>query len=108
MVTEKQKANLVMFKKGESRTRECGKKGKKASDETKARKKRLREIAEIMFRLPLRGDGQQVELEEVKSLQEAAAMNMSVAEASVAAVIRRVLAGDIRAAELLYKIVGEI
>lgn len=93
------------FKAGEN-ARENGKKGGIESGKARARKKTMRETAEILLALPLM-QGKCADIESFKNLQAADGKNITTQSAIILQQIRNALQGDKAAAEFIRDLIGE-
>lgn len=93
------------FKAGEN-ARENGKKGGIESGKARARKKTMRETAEILLALPLM-QGKCADIESFKNLQAAKGKNITTQSAIILQQIRNALQGDKAAAEFIRDLIGE-
>lgn len=85
---------------------ENGRKGGKASSESKRRKKEMRERLEILLSLPI-NEGKGAEIEKIKSFGALKGKNITVEDAVLIAITQKALKGDIQASTFLRDTVGE-
>lgn len=95
--------NLKNFKKGEARTTELARKGNKKSQETKARKRTMREWAQFYGQLPLHKG----KIKDPKTGEEIKDGNPTMDGAVIASAYGRAMKGDGRAMQFLATIKGE-
>ena len=95
--------NLKNFKKGEARTTELARIGNKKSQETKARKRTMREWAEFYGQLPLHKG----KIKDPKTGEEIKDGNPTMDGAVIASAYGRAMKGDGRAMQFLATIKGE-
>lgn len=103
--------NLKNFKKGEARTTELARKGQKASVEAQAKKRTMREWAELYGQLPL----QKGKLKDPKTAQDLGKdpktglpkSNVTMDGAILASAYAKAMKGDVRAMQFLATIKGE-
>lgn len=81
-------------------------KGGRVSAEKKRERKMFREIFTHMLELPI-GDGEAQQLEQIKNLAEVNGMNLTSAQAISLAILQNALNGDVKAFEVIAKIMGE-
>lgn len=85
---------------------ECGRKGGKASGETKRRKKAMKETLEVLLAMPVR-NGKYADIESIKSFGQLKGKNINVQEAILISMIQRALKGDVHASEFVRNTAGE-
>lgn len=102
-----QKTNLIAPSEGGYKftKADSSKGGKKRAKKIKAQK-RFNEIMEIVLAMPM-SDGKQADIEKVKSVADLQGKNITLREAIGMTMAKRALDGDIRAMELLLKLLGE-
>ena len=85
---------------------ENGRKGGKASAESKRRKKEMRERLELLLSMPI-GNGKGAELEKIKSYAAIKGKNVTVEDAILIAITQKAMKGDIPAGTFIRDTVGE-
>ena len=101
------KQNLIPnSERSPSEVRENGRKGGKASGETRRRKKEMRERLEILLSMPI-SSGKNADIESIKSFGALKGKNITVEDAVLIAITQKALKGDIQAGTFLRDTVGE-
>lgn len=96
--------NLRKFKKGETRTVDSARKGQKKSTEAQIRKRTMREWAEMYGSLPLHPD----KVKDPKSAEGIRDANPTMDGAVIGAMYGKAVKGDVRAANFLAQMKGQI
>ena len=96
--------NLKHFKKGETRTVESARKGQKKSTEAQIKKRTMREWAQMYGELPLHPG----KIKDAKSAEGIKDANPTMDGAVLAAMYNRALKGDVRAANFLAQMKGQL
>lgn len=97
--------NLKPFVKGDERTRECGRKGGKASGEARAKRKNMRDTMEIFLSMPMKR-GKIKNIEDVKSVADLKDINLTMQDELVLALMKTALMGG-RDGVNAFKIINE-
>lgn len=85
---------------------ENGRKGGKASAESKRRKKEMRERLELLLSMPI-NNGKGAEIEKIKSFGAIKGKNITVEDAILIAIAQKAMKGDISAGTFIRDTVGE-
>ena len=105
-VNKKSLENLRPLKKGDPESLEISKKGGKARQADRLKRKSMKEDFNILLKLPLK-KGEMVYSEDIQNLAEAKGMNISVQNAIDIAMVERAMLGDVQAAIYIRDTVGE-
>lgn len=95
--------NLKNFKKGEARTTELARKGQKKSVEAQAKKRTMRQWAELYGSLPVKKG----KIKDPKSGADIKDANPTLDGAILASAYSKAMKGDVRAMQFLATIKGE-
>ena len=96
--------NLKHFKKGEARTVDSARKGQRKSTEAQIRKRTMREWAQMYGELPLHPD----KIKDPKSAEGIRDANPTMDGAVIGAMYGKAVKGDVRAANFLAQMKGQI
>ena len=100
-------ANEQNLRPGEYKlSQEEPKKGGIASGKARREKKAIKDIVELVLKMPLK-DGKKTSVDRIKSLASANGQNISVQEALVLKTTQKALQGDIKALRLLLEMAGQ-
>ena len=100
-------ANEQNLRPGEYKlSQEEAKKGGIASGKARREKKAIKDIVELVLKMPLK-DGKKTSVDRIKSLASANGQNISVQEALVLKTTQKALQGDIKALRLLLEMAGQ-
>lgn len=101
--------NLIPFASADE-ARKKGRAGGIASARARQERKSMRETAEILLKMPMKG-GPVDSLAGIESLQAVMSkdnpVNLTLQDMTVIALVRKSIKGDIRAMEMLMELVGE-
>ena len=85
---------------------EFGKKGSAKANETRKRKRAMRETLEVFLSMPLKA-GKEYNIEKIKNFASLKGKNITVNEALMIAQIQKALKGDTNALEFIRDMVGQ-
>lgn len=86
---------------------EYGKKGCVKSAEVRREKRRMKESLNILLQMPLKSNGKEYDLEEIKSFASLKGKNITVEQAMLIAQIQKALKGDTNAIKFLREASGQ-
>lgn len=99
--------NLIYGNKlSQSKAREYGKKGGKASGKARREKKALQDITKELLNMAAKSE-ELTDIEDIQSFADIKGKNITVQEAITIAIITKALKGDYKAAEYLRDTAGE-
>ena len=85
---------------------EYGRKGAEKANETKRKRKEMRETLDILLNMPLK-KGKVYSAEEIKSFADLKGKNITIDQAMMVCLIQKALKGDINAIAMIRDTVGE-
>ena len=85
---------------------ECGRKGAEKANETKRKRKEMRETLDILLNMPLK-KGKVYSAEEIKSFAELKGKNITIDQAMIITLVQKALKGDLNAITMVRDTVGE-
>lgn len=86
---------------------EYGKKGCVKSAEVRRNKRRMRESLKVLLKMPLKGRGNEVDIEDIKAFAQLNGKNVTVQDAILIAQIQKAMRGDTKAMEFIRDLSGE-
>lgn len=85
---------------------ECGRKGAEKANETKRKRKEMRETLDILLNMPLK-KGKVYSAEEIKSFADLKGKNITIDQAMMVCLVQKALKGDLNAIGMVRDTVGE-
>ena len=85
---------------------ECGRKGAEKANETKRKRKEMRETLDILLNMPLK-KGKVYSAEEIKSFADLKGKNITIDQAMMITLVQKALKGDLNAIGMVRDTVGE-
>ena len=85
---------------------ECGRKGAEKANETKRKRKEMRETLDILLNMPLK-KGKVYSAEEIKSFADLKGKNIAIDQAMMVCLVQKALKGDLNAISMVRDTVGE-
>lgn len=85
---------------------ECGRKGAEKANETRRKRKEMRETLDILLNMPLK-KGKVYSAEEIKSFADLNGKNITIDQALMVKLIQKALKGDLNAIGMVRDTVGE-
>ena len=85
---------------------ECGRKGAEKANETKRKRKEMRETLDILLNMPLK-KGKVYSAEEIKSFADLKGKNITIDQAMMITLVQKALKGDLNAITMVRDTVGE-
>ena len=85
---------------------ECGRKGAEKANETKRKRKEMRETLDILLNMPLK-KGKVYSAEEIKSFADLKGKNITIDQAMMITLVQKALKGDLNATTMVRDTVGE-
>ena len=85
---------------------ECGRKGAEKANETKRKRKEMRETLDILLNMPLK-KGKVYSAEEIKSFADLKGKNITIDQAMMVCLVQKALKGDLNAITMVRDTVGE-
>ena len=85
---------------------ECGRKGAEKANETKRKRKEMRETLDILLNMPLK-KGKVYSAEEIKSFADLNGKNITIDQARMITLVQKALKGDLNAITMVRDTVGE-
>ena len=85
---------------------ECGRKGAEKANETRRKRKEMRETLDILLNMPLK-KGKVYSAEEIKSFADLNGKNITIDQALMVKLIQKALKGDLNAIAMVRDTVGE-
>ena len=85
---------------------EYGRKGAEKANETKRKRKEMRETLDILLNMPLK-KGKVYSAEEIKSFAELKGKNITIDQAMMITLVQKALKGDLNAITMVRDTVGE-
>lgn len=86
---------------------EYGKKGCVKSAEVRRNKRKMRESLEVLLKMPLKGRGNEIDIEDIKAFAQLKGKNVTVLDAILIAQIQKALKGDTKAIEFIRDASGQ-
>lgn len=108
-IAEKQSdtSSKNLFRKGEARTKEAGRKGGIASGKARRERKSMEEDLKVLLNLSL-DRGKITDIDSAGSYQDLLGANITVQQSILLKIIQAALVGDVRAAQYLRDTAGEM
>ena len=85
---------------------ECGRKGAEKANETRRKRKEMRETLDILLNMPLK-KGKVYSAEEIKSFADLKGKNITIDQAMMITLVQKALKGDLNAITMVRDTVGE-
>lgn len=85
---------------------ECGRKGAEKANETKRKRKEMRETLDILLNMPMK-KGKVYSAEDIKSFADLKGKNITIDQAMMITLVQKALKGDLNAITMVRDTVGE-